>query len=436
MTIRKKFKPSISLCLITVSLVSFLGLINGNTKEETVAAPVNFVVISDTFDNPDFAKVLLCESYANSGIVINVKTTEGKKEQLMTKDVKQVVEIPNLRSDLVQPFQFDAINSCLEELTKITKTYPRLRGSLLPLGKEMMTIVDSGAQGLVRRSGKWEKAAAPTTAPNIVGTGLVIREISGKEYRNAKIKRVDPDGLMVMHESGLSKVLFLNLSNELREKYGYDPEKSAAFSDKKAANQAAIRQRMALESNRLELAKQQQMREQQQASAFQPSRKQQNSSTLQQSTGKWVATNEYTPEFQDLMNKALAVAGGRRGGGSDHHAGAVYTKGRFKGKSKAQLIEIVKLEYRKSYPGKSYYVLRLATSSSAPSPSSSNIEVLRKEVESLELEVKALSYEITALSASDDLDNTQKFVAAQVKKKAKSELLALKKQQLRAALGR
>jgi hypothetical protein len=60
-----------------------------------------------------------------------------------------------------------------------------------------------------------------------------IKTINGKEYKNATVSRVEPDGITVKFSGGLVKIPFTELSKELQERYHCDPEaaqKSAADS--------------------------------------------------------------------------------------------------------------------------------------------------------------------------------------------------------------
>jgi uncharacterized protein YnzC (UPF0291/DUF896 family) len=66
-----------------------------------------------------------------------------------------------------------------------------------------------------------------------------IKTINGKEYKNATVSRVEPDGITVKFSGGLVKILFTELSRELQEKYHYDPDKAAAA---QAAAMAAIQE--------------------------------------------------------------------------------------------------------------------------------------------------------------------------------------------------
>jgi hypothetical protein len=93
------------------------------------------------------------------------------------------------------------------------------------------------------------------TAPRIiktVGTAAVLlssvavmfsddfRTIDGKEYNKVSLSRVEPDGIVVITDSGVVKLYFTELPKEVQQKYHFDPVKAAAFANKTAQNQQAI----------------------------------------------------------------------------------------------------------------------------------------------------------------------------------------------------
>lgn len=51
-----------------------------------------------------------------------------------------------------------------------------------------------------------------------------LRTLDGKVYTQVIIRKTEPDGLSIIHESGTAKVAFENLSSELQRAHGYDPE--------------------------------------------------------------------------------------------------------------------------------------------------------------------------------------------------------------------
>jgi thiol-disulfide isomerase/thioredoxin len=67
-----------------------------------------------------------------------------------------------------------------------------------------------------------------------------FKTINGKVYKNATINRVEPDGLILVSNSGISKVYFTELPRDVQERFHYDPETAAAYSSTQAATQEAF----------------------------------------------------------------------------------------------------------------------------------------------------------------------------------------------------
>src|SRR6266542_1174293 len=80
-----------------------------------------------------------------------------------------------------------------------------------------------------------------------------FKTIDGKEYKNAKVSRVEPDGIVITFSGGIVKIPFNELSPEIQKKYGYNPQAAATYSNEQNEQQAALaRQRQADEQQRLE----------------------------------------------------------------------------------------------------------------------------------------------------------------------------------------
>src|SRR5437867_8917603 len=67
-----------------------------------------------------------------------------------------------------------------------------------------------------------------------------FKAINGKEYKNGKVGRVEPDGIVLVSKSGISKVYFTELPKEVQERFQYDATQGAAYSAEQAASQAAF----------------------------------------------------------------------------------------------------------------------------------------------------------------------------------------------------
>ena len=66
-----------------------------------------------------------------------------------------------------------------------------------------------------------------------------FKTVNGKEYKDATVTRVEPDGIVVKTNSGLTKVYFTELPKDVQEHFHYDSGKAALYSAEQAANYSA-----------------------------------------------------------------------------------------------------------------------------------------------------------------------------------------------------
>ena len=66
-----------------------------------------------------------------------------------------------------------------------------------------------------------------------------FQTVSGKEYKDATVTRVEPDGITVKTNSGVTKVYFTELPKDVQEHFHYDSGKAASYSSEQAANYTA-----------------------------------------------------------------------------------------------------------------------------------------------------------------------------------------------------
>src|SRR5213592_81027 len=66
-----------------------------------------------------------------------------------------------------------------------------------------------------------------------------FKTVNGKEYKDATIIRVEPDGIVVKTKSGITKVYFAELPKEAQERFHYDQQRASAYSAEQAANYTA-----------------------------------------------------------------------------------------------------------------------------------------------------------------------------------------------------
>jgi thiol-disulfide isomerase/thioredoxin len=72
-----------------------------------------------------------------------------------------------------------------------------------------------------------------------------FKAIDGKEYKNVRVSRVEPDGIVLISKSGISKVYFTELPKEIQDRFHYDPTQAAAYSAAQAASQVAFQKQQA-----------------------------------------------------------------------------------------------------------------------------------------------------------------------------------------------
>jgi hypothetical protein len=72
-----------------------------------------------------------------------------------------------------------------------------------------------------------------------------FRTVNGREYKNATVSRVEPDGIVLTNNAGISKVYFTELPKEVQERFGYDPQKAADYSAQQSAGLDQVRKQQA-----------------------------------------------------------------------------------------------------------------------------------------------------------------------------------------------
>ena len=94
-----------------------------------------------------------------------------------------------------------------------------------------------------------------------------FKTVSGKEYKNATVSRVEPDGIVLTNKAGISKVYFTELPKDVQERFGYDPRRATDYSAQQSAGFDQVRKQQAEASRREAEATQKanQYREQQQS---------------------------------------------------------------------------------------------------------------------------------------------------------------------------
>jgi hypothetical protein len=75
-----------------------------------------------------------------------------------------------------------------------------------------------------------------------------FKTIDGKEYKNVKVSHVEPDGIVVVTKSGVSKTYFVELPKDIQLRFHYDAQKAASYTSEQSEKVAAFERRLLAES--------------------------------------------------------------------------------------------------------------------------------------------------------------------------------------------
>src|SRR5439155_7168350 len=114
---------------------------------------------------------------------------------------------------------------------------------LLTTREQKLLAGRSEKQAESRRVKYWINALAVLAS---LSTSIALADdfktINGKEYKNAEVSRVEPDGIVLRSKSGISKVYFAELPKDVQERFHYNPAQATA-APRPAQATAALRQR-------------------------------------------------------------------------------------------------------------------------------------------------------------------------------------------------
>ena len=65
----------------------------------------------------------------------------------------------------------------------------------------------------------------------IYSSGEDFTTLAGKTYSNVTVTRVEPDGITIKHSAGLIKLFYGELPEDVRARYGADPEKARKYQE-------------------------------------------------------------------------------------------------------------------------------------------------------------------------------------------------------------
>ena len=68
-----------------------------------------------------------------------------------------------------------------------------------------------------------------------------FKTLTGKEYKDVTVSRVEPDGIVLTSKAGISKVYFTELPKDVQERLLYDPRKAGDYSAQQSTGLEQVR---------------------------------------------------------------------------------------------------------------------------------------------------------------------------------------------------
>ena len=67
-----------------------------------------------------------------------------------------------------------------------------------------------------------------------------FKTITGKEYKDATITRIEGDGIVIRNRTGISKIYFVELPKDVQERFHYNAAIASAYSAQQTVNQSTM----------------------------------------------------------------------------------------------------------------------------------------------------------------------------------------------------
>lgn len=169
------------------------------------------------------------------------------------------VVVPFFASFLVEAQDSGALNETVFD----ERTWTSADGSSSFVGT--LTKLDSG-KVTIEKEGESLTFSVEKLSPadlEFIGQAITITTMDGKTHENVSVSRISPDSIMFTKPSGVVTIPMENLPEDLRTRFGFDPEKAEMARISQAKRQAEQRSQMAaqLEAQNKRMAKEAQLAE-------------------------------------------------------------------------------------------------------------------------------------------------------------------------------
>lgn len=205
--------------LVAAIIVNFV-------TSSTAQAEITAIILYDRGKlGDDFVRAKTVERIEKGNVSVLIFSS-GEKETIPNRDVVELMLIPDLKRNRTIDHEFQEIIAFVGELEIRKNRYPLSRDVLEKVQAFAQTYVQGYENGLVFVEGNWQRKevmqAGNTEAKAAGGGGTSIKMKDGSEKIVKRISSVTNDGIMVVSDTGVSKISFSEIDAEFAKKHGYE----------------------------------------------------------------------------------------------------------------------------------------------------------------------------------------------------------------------
>jgi S1-C subfamily serine protease len=181
---------------------------------------------------PEFVKVVQA-SRIERGPVSLIVVYSNQRKTILNKEVKEILNLPNKNRDRVTEADFLEIKTFVDKLETRKQNHPLTVREISQIQDSYKTFVQGHENGLAFVGGNWipKNSINLRMQPNGQPGNNSVKLTNGNLVPFTKITGTQSDGIRVMTDSGIIKILYSEMDPSEAEKFGYKPSMTQPIGD-------------------------------------------------------------------------------------------------------------------------------------------------------------------------------------------------------------
>ena len=208
--------------LILALSASFLNL----HSQEKLAKGI--IIYDPSKLGDEFAQAQVFFEIIPHGVTTDIVTSEGEKIKIVSGQIQALVNFP------FESYSPEEWQTVADKLGELAPKYPRVKSILQELEtvarKHAVVLSNIHAEEAQR---KQRIEALEAHQAKQIGRVITFKDNAGESYENVKLEAIEPDGITISDSGARKKILFTEVSEEVRKFLGYDPKAAAEYIEEK-----------------------------------------------------------------------------------------------------------------------------------------------------------------------------------------------------------